>query len=281
MTFTRSSGVAAMARTGCSAIPRADCSPALAKRPGDQRWTRADAVLLDEAEYVLRGRNGGWRYVIVDEAQDLTPMQLRMVGRRSSTGDLTLVGDLGQATGPHRYGDWHEILSHIASKKPASIEELARGYRVPEEILDYASQLLPEIAPGLAPTKGLRPADGFWVTSTHDAPAAAAGDVAEILESETGTIGVIAAESMLRAVREELDEAGVEYGTGQKALRTRVSLLAATDAKGLEFDHVIVVEPAAIAADGPHGLAELYVVLTRPTRSLSVWHVDPLPAGLG
>jgi DNA helicase IV len=252
-----------------------------AKRPGDQRWTRADAVLLDEAEYVLRGRNGGWRYVIVDEAQDLTPMQLRMVGRRSSTGDLTLVGDLGQATGPHRYGDWHEILGHIASKKPASIEELARGYRVPEEILDYASQLLPAIAPGLAPTKGLRPADGFWVTSTHDAPAAAAGDVAEILESETGTIGVIAAESMLRAVREELDEAGVEYGTGQKALRTRVSLLAATDAKGLEFDHVIVVEPAAIAADGPQGLAELYVVLTRPTRSLSVWHVDPLPAGLG
>ncbi len=59
-------------------------------------------------------------------------MQLRMVGRRSSTGDLTLVGDLAQATGPHRYGDWHEILGHIGSKKPANIEELARGYRVPE-----------------------------------------------------------------------------------------------------------------------------------------------------
>ena len=76
------------------------------------------------------------------------------------------------------------------------------------------------IAPGLAPTDGLRPADGFWVTSTNDAPAAAAGDVAEILEAETGTIGVIAARSMVRAVREELDEAGVEYGTGQKTLRT-------------------------------------------------------------
>ena len=137
-----------------------------------------------------------------------------MVGRRSSTGDLTLVGDLGQATGPHRYGDWHEILGHIASKKPANIEELERGYRVPEEILDYASKLLPAIAPGLAPTKGLRPAEGFWVTSTDDAPAAAADDVAETLEDKTGTIGVIAARSMVRAVREELDEAGVEYGTG-------------------------------------------------------------------
>ena len=101
-----------------------------------------------------------------------------------------------------------------------------------------------------------------------------------MLEDETGTIGVIAARSMVRAVREELDEAGVEYGTGKKTLRTRVSLLAAADAKGLEFDHVIVVEPAAIAAEGPQGLAELYVALTRPTRSLSVWHDDPLPAGL-
>ena len=251
-----------------------------AKGPGDQRWTRADAVLLDEAKYVLRGRNGGWRYVIVDEAQDLTPMQLRMVGRRSSTGDLTLVGDLGQATGPHRYGDWHEILGHIASKKPANIEELERGYRVPDEILDYASRLLPAIAPGLAPTKGLRPHDGFWVMSTDDAPVAAADDVTNMLEDETGTIGVIAARSMVRAVREELDEAGVEYGTGEKTLRTRVSLLAAADAKGLEFDHVIVVEPAAIAAEGPQGLAKLYVALTRPTRSLTVWHEDPLPAGL-
>ena len=133
-----------------------------AKGPGDQRWTRADAVLLDEAKYVLRGRNGGWRYIIVDEAQNLTPMQLRMVGRRSSTGDLTLVGDLGQATGPHRYGDWHEILGHIASKKPANIEELERGYRVPEEILDYASKLLPEVAPDVTPTRGVRETDEPW-----------------------------------------------------------------------------------------------------------------------
>jgi DNA helicase IV len=101
-----------------------------------------------------------------------------------------------------------------------------------------------------------------------------------MLESETGTIGVIAAQSMVRAVREELDDAGVEYGTGTKTLTTRVSLLAAADAKGLEFDHVVVVEPAAIAAEGPQGLAELYVSMTRPMRSLSVWHNDPLPAPL-
>jgi DNA helicase IV len=250
------------------------------KRVGDQRWTRADAVLIDEAQFLLRGRGDGWHYVIVDEAQDLTPMQLRMVGRRSLTGDLTLVGDLAQATGPHRYRDWHEIVGHIGSKKPASIEELARGYRVPNEMLNYASMLLPAIAPGLAATTGLRSAEGFWVTLTDDAPASAAGDVANTLDEETGTIGVIAAGSMVRAIRDELDEAGVEYGVGKQAMTTRVSVLAAVDAKGLEFDHVIVVEPAAIVAEGPQGLAELYVALTRPTRSLSVWHDDPLPANL-
>ena len=241
-----------------------------AKGPGDQRWTRADAVLLDEADYVLRGRNGGWRYVIVDEAQDLTPMQLRMVGRRSSTGDLTLVGDLGQATGPHRYGDWHEILGHIASKKPANIEELERGYRVPEEILDYASQLLPAIAPALAPPRASVHADGFWVTSTDDAPAAAADDAAEMLEArnrhDRRHRRAVDGPRRARGTR----RGGVEYGTGTKTLTTRVSLLAAADAKGLEFDHVIVVEPAAIAAEGAQGLAKLYVSLTRPTRSLSV-----------
>ena len=100
---------------------------------------------------------------------------------------------------------------------------------MPKEILDYASQLLPAIAPALAPTKGLRPHDGFWVIYRRCA-AAATDDAAEMLEAETGTIGVIAARSMVRAVREELDEAGVEYGTRTKTLTTRVSLLAAADA---------------------------------------------------
>ena len=81
-------------------------------------------------------------------------------------------------------------------------------------------------------------------------------------------------------MRRELDEAGVEFLTGQKTLKGRVNLLAAADAKGLEFDHVIVIEPAKIAAESTQGTAELYVALTRPTRSLSVWHDDPLPASL-
>src|SRR4051812_13049031 len=122
------------------ALERAD-----AKRVGDHAWTAADAVLIDEADYVLNGTRGGFRYVILDEAQDLTPMQLRMVGRRSSNGDLTLVGDLAQAAGICSYTSWHEILGHIGSTKPAAIETLTVGYRVPSEVLDYANELLPEI----------------------------------------------------------------------------------------------------------------------------------------
>ena len=133
------------------------------KRVGDQKWTAADAVLMDEAEFVLRGRQGGWRYVIVDEAQDLTPMQLRMVGRRSSTGDLTLVGDLAQATGPFRYATWHEVLAHIGSTKKATIEELSTGYRVPNQILEYASRLIPEIAPDLEPPTSIRAGEKPWI----------------------------------------------------------------------------------------------------------------------
>ena len=252
------------------------------KIPGDHRWTAADAVLIDEADFVLRGRRGGWRYVIVDEAQDLTPMQLRMVGRRSSTGDLTLVGDLAQATGPCRHDNWHAILAHIGSSKEATIRELSTGYRVPAEILDYASRLLPEIAPDLQPATSIRSKEDPWIEEVPGdvewwvAPAAE-----ELIDDESGTIGIIAPKSHLRRLRDALSEEGIAFGSATTGLKKRLTLLAADQAKGLEFDHVVVVEPSAIVAEGVRGLGELYVALTRATQTLTVYHADALPSALG
>jgi DNA helicase IV len=251
------------------------------KRVGDQKWTAADAVLIDEAEFVLRGRQGGWRYVIVDEAQDLTPMQLRMVGRRSSTGDLTLVGDLAQATGPFRYASWHEVLAHIRSSKTATIEELSTGYRVPAQVLEYASQLIPEIAPDLEPPTSVRDGEEPWIEQvTEDVQWDVAFAAQDLVENEKGTIGIIAPRSHLGRLRHAFDDGEIAFGLARNGLKKRVTLLAADEAKGLEFDHVIVVEPSVIATERAQGLAELYVALTRPTQTLSVYHVEPLPPAL-
>jgi DNA helicase IV len=252
------------------------------KTPGDHRWTAADAVLIDEADFVLRGRRGGWRYVIVDEAQDLTPMQLRMVGRRSSTGDLTLVGDLAQATGPCRHDNWHAILAHIGSSKEATIRELSTGYRVPAEILDYASRLLPEIAPDLQPATSIRSKEDPWIEEVPgDVESSVAPTAEELIDDESGTIGIIAPKSHLRRLRDALSEEGIAFGSATTGLKKRLTLLAADQAKGLEFDHVVVVEPSAIVAEGVRGLGELYVALTRATQTLTVYHADALPSALG
>src|SRR5262249_15016712 len=107
------------------------------------RWSAADAVLVDEA-YDLVQRTSSLGHVVLDEAQDLSPMQYRAVGRRCTTGSATILGDLAQGTTPWATGSWEEALAHLG-KPDARIEELTRGFRVPREVIAYASQLLPSI----------------------------------------------------------------------------------------------------------------------------------------
>ena len=242
---------------------------------GAAQWTSADTVLLDEIADLLE-RTPSLGHIILDEAQDLSPMQLRAVGRRASTGSLTVLGDLAQGTTPWATASWAESLEHLG-KRDAHVEELTRGFRVPASVLEYAARLLPQIAPGLALPESVRSHRGRLelVPAGGQLHAATSRAVAAALAGAPGTVGVIVADADLDALGQALTAAGPED--------SRVQLIAATLAKGLEFDQVVLVEPAAIAAAEPDertGLRRLYVVLTRAVSGLTIVHEKPLPAVL-
>jgi DNA helicase IV len=218
----------------------------------------------------------------VDEAQDLSPMECRAVGRRCATGSATVLGDLAQATTAAAVGGWPQLLGHLG-KPQAQLKVLEVGYRVPRQILDFASRLLPLIAPGLAPARSLRAdAGAAEIVSVPDgalagALAAACSQALEL----PGSAAVIAADGHVAALSAMLARAGVGHETLDGAgTGSRLTLVPVTLAKGLEFDHVIVAEPAQIAAAHSRGLHHLYVALTRAVSRLTVLHSEPLPGPL-
>jgi DNA helicase IV len=265
-------------------------------------WTEADMALLDEARALLgppkrrpSGDDEGPRsfgHIVVDEAQDLSPMELRMLGRRSLSGSMTIVGDIAQATGEWAPRSWEEVLAYLPARRGSRVVELTVNYRTPSEIMDLASRVLAVAAPNLhAPesvrSTGVSPrviAAGADVTALADAVARLAREEAAIVSGETdagGTVAVIAPDSLLDAVGEALSRAGIAYGSmAARALEDTVSLMPVTAAKGLEFDSVIVVEPARVIAESAQGLRGLYVALTRTTRRLALVHAEPLPEAL-
>jgi hypothetical protein len=251
----------------------------------EQPWTVADLPIVDEADAVLNGgrSRASYGYVIVDEAQDLTPMQLRMVNRRARSGAMTLVGDLAQATGPWTYASWDQITSELPVATEVRRGELLTGYRVPEPIMRLASTLLPRIAPALEPVQAVRPGaePNLEAVSREDLPLSVVFEADRLREGDR-TVGVIVPPSLLQPVRAAAAELGLQLGDVERdALERQITLLPASAAKGLEFDHVVVVEPAAIEREaGLQPLGELYVALTRATQRLSVLHSEPLPAPL-
>ncbi len=248
------------------------------RSPGSARWSPADAVLVDEARDQIT-RTPSLAHVVVDEAQDLSPMEIRALGRRCSTGSATVLGDLAQGTTPWAASSWASLLSHLG-KPDTGVRELSVGYRVPRQILDYASSLLAAIAPELRPASSLR-ADPGALEIIRVPSAALAREVAAACEqacARPGSVAVIAADPQVRSLAGALDAAGLEHGApGSDA---RLTLIPVTLAKGLEFDHVIVVEPARIASAEARGLHRLYVALTRAVSRLTVVHADPLPSPL-
>src|SRR5581483_7220214 len=233
----------------------------LRDRPGrmsDLRWSDHDLPLLDVARTLIEGPARTYGHVIVDEAQDLSPMQLLMVSRRAADGSLTMLGDVAQATGPVTYGRWQELEPYLPEAE-VRIEELRHAYRVPAEIMELALPLLDRIAPdvepplayrqGGAPPKLVRVAEEkLMETALREA-----GEL-------DGLLAVIAPRSLASPTGDVFDEAAIP-------------VLTPREAKGLEFDHVVVVEPALIADEGgERGLRELYVALTRPTKTLVVVH---------
>jgi DNA helicase IV len=207
--------------------------------------------------------------VIVDEAQDLSPMQLRMIARRTREGALTILGDVAQGTGAVVYESWADVLPHLPRGDDAVVEELRHAYRVPREIMNLALPLLDTIAPklerplayrvgGAEPVLREVPEQVLLREAYHEAARLARRD---------GLVALI--------VPDEL----VEPALAHENAFDSIPLLTPRAAKGLEFDHVIVVEPALIA-QREQGLRELYVALTRPTTTLVVLHARPLPAEL-
>jgi DNA helicase IV len=253
---------------------------------GAVRWSRADAVLLDELGDHLQ-RTPSLGHVVLDEAQDLSPMQLRAVGRRCSTGAATVLGDIAQGTTPWATDSWETSLAHLG-KSGSHVEVLDRGFRVPASVIEYAARLLPHMAPGLGVPVSVRDNPGRLDLVTTS-PASVLTQTAEVVAreaAEPGSIGVITPDALVPAMSATLQDNGIEHGVlGQDHgdIDHQVDVVPASVAKGLEFDRVVVVEPAAIAAAEPDertGLRRLYVVLTRAVSALTVVHALPLPGPL-
>ena len=244
------------------------------------RWTPADAVLVDEVAGLLE-RTPGYGHVVVDEAQDLSPMQCRAVARRLAAGSLTVLGDLAQATSPWSAADWSQVLSGLG-RPGTTIRPLTRGYRVPGEVLDFANRLLPRIAPGLPAATAARREPGSLQLRSVEVLAEPLVAVVTELAGAEGSTGVVCADAAVPDVVALLAGAGLEVSalSDDGAAPSRVSVVPATLVKGLEFDSVVVVEPADIVAAEPRGLHRLYVVLTRAVSSLVVLHRGELPEEL-
>ena len=236
------------------------------------KWSAADLVLLDELAGLIE-RPSGYGHIVVDEAQDLSPMQCRAIARRVGFGSLTVLGDLAQGTTPWAARDWREQLAHLG-KEGADVVALTTGYRVPAAVIEYADRLLGALDVAVQPARSLRTDGALTVCRVDDIAAATAAAVREALRRE-GSIAVIAADQDVGRLRAAL-RPGLLSGSGD-----RVTVLPATLAKGLEYDHVVVAEPAAIAEAEARGLHRLYVVLTRAVSRLDVLHSRPLPPALG
>jgi DNA helicase IV len=262
------------------------------KAPTSARWSLADGVLIDEAADLVE-RTPSLGHVVADEAQDLSQMMLRAVGRRCSTGSTTVLGDLAQATTPWASRSWQDALGHLG-KADAHIEQLTKGFRVPGEVIEYAARLLPVIAPGLEPPTSVRRTRGeLLVRQVPDLATSLAAVVANTTQ-RVGSVGLITPDALVPSVVSALTASELTHAilgeepanveTEQSAFDIRLDVVPASLAKGLEFDHVVLVEPAGIVAgeaDRMTGLRRLYVCLTRAVTSLAIVHVDELPAELG
>jgi DNA helicase IV len=246
--------------------------------PRSAPWTHADAVLVDEARGAIE-RMPTVGHVVLDEAQDLSPMELRAVGRRAGASSATVLGDIAQGTTPWATESWTAALDHLGSRD-AHVEVLRQGFRVPAAVVALSARLLPTIAPAVDPPEPVRANPGrLDIVPVDDVVAGAVAALSEVAARE-GSVGLIAADADVPRLRAALRAVVPEVGSIDDEDDPRLALVPASLSKGLEFDHVIVVEPAAIAAAELRGLRRLYVVITRAVSSLTIVHAQPLPADL-
>ncbi|MHB8262551.1 MAG: HelD family protein [Acidimicrobiales bacterium] len=288
------------------------------------RWSQEDVALVDEARTLLgsrggarstsHGGNGGpgsygrydvegrfshvtrnqvdddpvrkYGYIVVDEAQGLSPMEMRVIARRSLSGDMTLAGDMAQAVGPNPPASWDDVMARMGvsgnMKRDVRMVELTVSYRTPREILEAAEPVLASYMPELAPPRTLR--------STGVRPAAIRVDgeiaqgTASMIEdiynpASMGTCALIAPTYLCDELANALHRAGRDATlvAGSSGVTSGLSVVPAAIVNGLEFDIVVVVEPAGIVDESPMGVRSLYVAMTRPTKALYVLYSGTLP----
>ena len=258
-------------------------------------WAVDDVPLLDEAQALLGPRPLPRRpgvpvdddvrtygHIVVDEAQDLSPMQLRMLTRRSLNGSMTVVGDIAQSTGAWAHADWTEVLEQLPKRRPARRAELTLGYRLPGPNMALATKVLALAAPDLKPPSSVRQEgeEPRFVEAGPEGIAAAAVEQALVERAavDPGSVAIIVPDSLLGAVGAALESAGVEFGRAARSgFNSQITLVPVNLVKGLELDATVVVEPAAIMDEEVQGARSLYVALTRATKRLVLVHERPLP----
>jgi DNA helicase IV len=221
-------------------------------------------------------------HIVVDEAQDLSPMQLRMLTRRSLNGSMTVVGDIAQSTGAWAHADWEEVLEQLPDRRPARRTELTIGYRLPGPNMALATKVLALAAPDLTPPSSVRqegeeprfveaPAGGIAAVAVEQA-------LVERRAVDPGSVAVIVPDSLVGAVTSAFEEQGIEFGrAARNGLNSQITVVPVSLVKGLELDASVVVEPAAILEEEVQGARSLYVALTRATKRLVLVHERPLP----
>ena len=201
-----------------------------------------------------------------------------MCERRSLNGSMTVVGDIGQATGAHAPNDWHDVLVHLPDRKEPRLTELTVGYRIPATAMELAARVLAVAAPQLRPPISVRAGESEPVrVAVGDWYELAAEVAAMRARVGNGNVAVITPVSMTDLIADTLEDAGIVIGRARDGLDADVTVIPVNLVKGLELDGVIVVEPAAIVREEPQGLRSLYVALTRATRHLALVHRESLP----
>lgn len=241
-------------------------------------WSAADLWLLDEAAGLIQ-RAEEYGHVVIDEAQDLSPMQCRALARRSAHSAVTVLGDLAQGTSPWASATWTDTMTWLG-KPGAEIVSLTTGFRVPAVVMDFANRLVPQLNVDVPPATSLRRDGSLEVEAVTDRASSVVAAARAGLDHE-GSIGVIVPDSLVRSTGAALTSSGLGWNAPDDLEASeRITLVPATTAKGLEYDHVIVLEPAAILREEAKGVNRLYVVLTRAVSRLVVLHAEPLPGAL-
>jgi len=256
----------------------------LEKKSANQNdgWSISDIALIDYVDTLLNGQKEIYDYIIVDEAQDLTPMQIESIKKRSSNGDILLMGDLAQATGVLLYSSWQQ-LADLLGTTISRLDELEFGYRVPKQIFEYATKVLSYIDPKLKPPRLVREVSESPIVNINLENLNMYTLVTDINQEKfgEGIVGLIVSDDILVDFCEGLKEFRVSFTELNSAgLVKGLNVVPVSRQKGLEFDTVVIYEPKAILDIPLTGLRHLYVAVTRSLNSLHFYCADDLPIQL-